>query len=420
MFNSIEKSETRTEIAYTAISSYNLESIQKNGEGNMMRFIKNKVVMVILLITMTLNLGLPGIAVAAEESRIVDSKGKGAFSLAQRWEKRFVSKEVYRYEQGKEVVGFYTKDWVNDNVSHSSLKENSESITGIATFTYKVDTQGNLIGTVPREALKISRKKDIEALALIHNLSSSGFNRQLIHSILTDSDLRAKTISNIYKTLIKQGYDGVNIDFENVSPKDREALSIFMEELGVKLSRDGLKVTMSVPAKTWDSPTNEWSGAFDYNRLSNAVDRLMLMTYDEHWLGGSPGPVASQQWVEKVVNYSTTVAPKEKLLLGVGNYGYDWIVGKGGHKSVPAKKATSLAADYSSEIQWDDASQTPYFNYWKDRMKHVVWFESTHSAARKLDLVNQYNLKGIAIWKLGFELPSFWDMIWGKFQKAEK
>jgi len=139
------------------------------------------------------------------------------------------------------------------------------------------------------------------------------------------------------------------------------------------------------------------------------------MTYDEHWIGGNPGPVASKPWVEKVVDYAAGVIPRDKLLLGIGNYGYDWVVGKGGNRSVPAKNMPELARKYGAAIKWDNQSQTPYFNYWKDGQKHVVWFESTDSAALKLDLVKKYDLKGIAVWRLGFESPDFWDMVEKKF-----
>lgn len=48
------------------------------------------------------------------------------------------------------------------------------------------------------------------------------------------------------------------------------------------------------------------------------------MTYDEHYPGGSPGPIASIGWVNNVVKYATTVIPKEKIYLGLAAYGYDW------------------------------------------------------------------------------------------------
>lgn len=382
---------------------------------------KLNLIMKSLLILCLFSSAFQGSAEAATESKLSKAKGYGFLARAERWNEKYVEKQVVEKNgDQKEVVGFYTKDWSTDNVSHDSLKSNTEQITGVATFTYKINSNGKVIGKAPQKALKVSRENNIETLALVHNLSASGFNRQLIHSILSNPSARSTAISNIYKTLMRNGYDGVNIDFENIAPSDREYLNAFVDELKKKLSKDNLKVTMSVPAKTWDNPYDGWSGAFDYSHLGKAVDSLMLMTYDEHWLGGSPGPVASSPWVEKVAAYSSTVIPKEKILLGMGNYGYDWIVGKGGSSAVPAKKAVPMALNYGADIKWDSNTQTPYFFYWKNSQQHVVWFESTESAAFKLDLVNKYGLNGIAIWKLGFESDSFWDMLEKKFNSSKQ
>jgi spore germination protein YaaH len=44
------------------------------------------------------------------------------------------------------------------------------------------------------------------------------------------------------------------------------------------------------------------------------------MTYDEHYPGGTAGPIASISWVENVVKYAITVIPREKIMLGVAAY----------------------------------------------------------------------------------------------------
>jgi spore germination protein len=382
--------------------------------GGEMYFKANRIWVVILSALMFSSvfwyLPPPGKAEAATTSRITAAKGRGFASLMQRWKYKLQKQDQNNTNQ-KEVVGYYTKDWSNDNMSQFSLMNYSTYITGIATFTFRLDSSGKLIGTQHKEAIKISQDNNIEVYALIHNLTSAGFDSNLIHSILSDPRLRTRTILNIYNMLIGSGYDGVNIDFENVPVTDRDALVKFMTELQEKLEPDGYKVTMSVPAKTWDNPRDGWSGAFDYKSLGQVVDRIMLMTYDEHWLGGAPGPVASKPWVEKVVAYAVQVVPREKLLLGIGNYGYDWIVGQGGYKAVPAKKTIPLAKQYGATINWDNNQGTPYFYYWKNSSKHVVWFESIQSSAVKVDLVKKQGLKGIAIWRLGFEEASFWRMV---------
>ena len=372
------------------------------------------VVVCLLLLSSIVCLPPPGKAEAAEMAGLTAAKGCGLANLALRWSNKIKKVYAQKYNNQKEVLGYYTKDWATDNLSQNSLQAKADKITGIATFSYQVTSTGQINGKIPAQALETAWDNNIETLALIHNLSSSGFDRNLIHSILSNPKLRTETISNIYKTLLKHSFDGVNIDFENIPAEDRQNLNSFMMELSDKLHKDGFKVTISVPAKTSDSPNSGWGAAFDYKKLAQAADRIMLMTYDEHYFGGAPGPVASTPWVEKVIVYASQVIPKDKLILGIGNYGYDWVVSRGGYRSVPSRSAITLAEKYKAAIKWDNENQTPYFYYWDSKGQHVVWFESTSSAAFKLDLVNTYDLKGIAIWRLGFEAPEFWNTVEAK------
>ncbi len=348
----------------------------------------------------------PQITWAAPQSCSSAAKGKGFINLVREWNDRYL-----RTNNDKEVLGYYTKDWATDTLSQRSLENNIGRITGVATFSYTLTSSGQITGETPKEALETAKANDTEIYALVHNLTKSGFDRTLIHNVLSSPQLRAKTVDSIYTTLVSNDFDGVNIDFENVPPGDRQALNEFMTLLREKLAPEGFMVTISVPAKTRDNTIDGWSGAFDYQYLGSVADRIMLMSYDEHWVGGEPGPVASAPWVENVVTYSSGVIPKDKILLGIGNYGYDWIVGKGGYKAVPANSALALAEKYGAVIEWDDYSQTPYFYYWENGQKHVVWFESPESAVFKLNLVKEHDLKGVALWRLGFESWGFWEKV---------
>jgi spore germination protein YaaH len=55
------------------------------------------------------------------------------------------------------------------------------------------------------------------------------------------------------------------------------------------------------------------------------VDGVVIMNYDEHFPGGTPGPVASQDWFTDNLDSAVEEIPKEKLICAIGNYGYDWV-----------------------------------------------------------------------------------------------
>ena len=312
----------------------------------------------------------------------------------------------------KLVLGFTTYYYSGDTSSYSSMSANTSTIDEIATHTYITDASGNIPGLIPTNQITYANNNGIKALAMISN----NFDGNIAKTLLESPSNRQALINNILSAIKTNGYKGVNIDFEGVYYYDRSYLTTFMNELYSTLNPQGFYVTISVPAKTIDSPTNSWSGAYDYAALAKASDQVVLMTYDEHYPGGTPGAIASISWVENVIKYAVTVIPKEKLLVGTAAYGYDW--SSNGTKAYSISGISSLALTYGAVIKWDSLSQSPYFTYSDAAgVSHTVWFENAQSLNYKLDLVNSYDISGIAIWRLGLENADYWTSIKSKFNR---
>ena len=232
--------------------------------------------------------------------------------------------------------------------------------------------------------------------------------------ILVDKETRKKAVNNIVKLVNNYNYSGVNIDFEFIPEWTRRGYTEFIKLLSEKLDDDQL-LTISVFPKI-DVPVS-LQGAYDYAKLANYADRIVIMSYDHHWSTSDPGPIAPINWVEKNIQYALEYIPAEKILLGIANYGYDWAE-NGNTIDLTEKKAVKTAQRYNSEIKWNNIYQTPYFNYEdKNGVKHEVWFENSHSNLFKFNLVKKYNLKGIAIWKLGNSSTEFWNLIANELKK---
>lgn len=312
----------------------------------------------------------------------------------------------------KLVLGFTTYYYSGDTSSYNSMAANTSTIDEIASQTYVTDSYGNISGLVPTNQITYANNNGIKAMAMVSN----NFDGNVAKVLLENSTNRQALINNILNAIKINGYKGAYVDLEGVFYYDRSYLTTFMSELYATLHGQGYYVAMAVPAKTSDSPTNSWSGAFDYVSLANYTDQVALMTYDEHYPGGTPGAIASIGWVENVIKYAVTVIPKEKLLLGIAAYGYDWSVN--GTKAYGINGIYNLASTYSAVIKWDSVSQSPYFTYTDAAgVSHTVWFENAQSLNYKLDLVNSYNLSGIAIWRLGLENADYWTSIKTKFNR---
>ncbi|MBP5426591.1 MAG: hypothetical protein J6Y29_01625 [Clostridiales bacterium] len=301
------------------------------------------------------------------------------------------------------VMGFTVSYYNNDKLSYTSVQSN-KNINMIAVFNYSFDNMENIkiVDEPQQETIEYANNNNIIPLAVVHNIYNGNFNQELLHNMLVDTSKRQVLIHNILIMLTQNGYGGVNIDFENIKKSDKELFTLFITELKDVLARHGYITTVSVPAKTGDVHTSSWNYAFDYKALGNVADYIIIMAYDEHYISSQAGSIASINWVKDILEYSTKVVPSDKLILGLGLYGYDWSSGKG--VAVPAKNCVKLANENNAKVEWDIVSKSPHFSYIKNNVYHEVWYEDNDSINEKLDLINKYNLHGVGFWRLGFEI----------------
>ncbi len=309
----------------------------------------------------------------------------------------------------KEIIGFYAEWWSKDTSSFQSLSSNVKAIRTIAPFWASLEKDGTLTdrgGEDHVSVVEYAHNNQITVLLLLNNVKESNGHNP-IHTVLSDQRLRAKAITSINAYIKKYKLDGINIDFEMVPPSDRDNLTLFMKELSAQLKPQGYLVTIDVFPKQDES--NDVAYAYDYEALARYTDKIMLMTYDQHGAWSGPGPIADSKWIEKNLLYALQYIPKTKLYLGIAAYGYDWSAQ--GVESINYQQAIERADKYNAPIQSDKQSQTPYFYYTdKSGIEHQVWFENGESVKPKLDLVNRYDLAGIAMWKLGEEDPIYWKI----------
>ncbi|MCL6610748.1 MAG: peptidoglycan-binding protein [Peptococcaceae bacterium] len=315
---------------------------------------------------------------------------------------------LYRLKMPKAVMGYYTVDYPGDRLSYNSLLNYGWLVNQVAMFDFFVDGNGNLKGGPSAGGIDLARKRGAKTLMVVHNVKAGSFDSQSAYSAISVKSNRDRLVDNIVSEIEKNGYDGVNIDIEGIPPYGRDHFNAFLEQLSGTLKPKSKLITLAVPAKTGDQG-NSWTQAYDYKTIGRLADYVAIMTYDEHWMNGTPGPVASLPWVTRVIEYSAGVIPPNKILMGIGCYGYDWPDGKKG-TPVKWKDVPNLAAKYGP-AGWNNIYSVPCLTYTVNGVRHQVWFENRYSLAIKLNLVENYGLGGIAMWRLGFEDASFWDTV---------
>jgi spore germination protein YaaH len=170
---------------------------------------------------------------------------------------------------------------------------------------------------------------------------------------------------------------------------------------------------LSVTLHAKVSEPGDWSGARaeDWRALGESADELRIMAYDQANDETPPGPIAPIAWVERALQLAITEIPRDKIVLGVGAYGYDWS-GDGKGKTLQWADVESIARDHAAVIQWDAESQAPWFTYSNGQgQRHTVWYENARSTKAKLDLARRYSIAGVFIWRLGGEDPAIWEAI---------
>lgn len=292
-----------------------------------------------------------------------------------------------------------------DSTSVESLRKALPDLDYVSPFWFYIDAQGQIPDRDQADVSRLIKSRGVKNLPTFRN----NVNYDEFHGVLADPALRQRAIGNIVRLVESHAYDGVNIDFEALTPSDRPHLNGFMADLAAALRPRGKLVTQAVPARDKDSNTG-WAGAFDYAGLAPSNDLILLMSYGYRTASSTvPGSTAPMGWVEGTVAYTLRQVPAQKLLLGVAWYGYDWNVTSGPPAAAMRYDQTmDVAARYGGSYQYDDPSQTAVMNYTKDGQNHQIWYEDERSVTAKMELVNKYGLAGVGGWRLGQEDPDSW------------
>uniref|UniRef100_A0A942T3W9 Glycoside hydrolase family 18 n=2 Tax=Neobacillus citreus TaxID=2833578 RepID=A0A942T3W9_9BACI len=337
------------------------------------------------------------------------------------------SKGVDKMEKTpREVLGFYTEQEGTFPGSQPTVDSQYKSLSSIAPFWYKLDDKspGSVISSVQADhktkVIQSAHEKKLKVYMVVHNLfyETVEKGKQVASDVLNNEKNRDVFIQNLRNEVNQFNYDGINIDMENLNLTDRDSFSLMVKNLSDTLHRDGKVVTVSVPANTGDSRANPWSPWFDYEKLGQYSDGLMIMTYDEHNPRTKPGSTASVDWTEATIRYALKhKVPPAKILLGIAGYGWDWDTTAGKGKYSSYEELIAKKTKYKAKVLWDSHSKTPHFSYVdQEQHSHQVWFENSDSLEYKLDLVEKYNLRGIGIWRLGLEDPEYWKTIPAKIK----
>ncbi|PAQ14710.1 spore gernimation protein [Bacillaceae bacterium SAOS 7] len=300
------------------------------------------------------------------------------------------------------------------------VQEVGDYLTYVSPFAYIMKADGNLEAIDDGPILQAAQAKRVAPLMCITNFTSKDPGSRLAHTILSSTDVQNRLLTNIENTMKKKGYIGLNVDFENVYPADRELYNQFLQRAVDRLRPKGYSVSTAVAPKTSSEQKGLLYEAHDYAAQGKIVDFVVLMTYEWGYRFGPPQAISPLNQMKRVVDYAVKVIPRNKIFLGFQVYARDWLLPhvKGQEaQTFDMQEAIRRAVKYNAVIQYDKTSQSPFYRYWDEKgRQHEVWFEDARSAQAKFDLAKDYNLRGISYWVLGYPFPQNWVLLEANFR----
>jgi len=306
------------------------------------------------------------------------------------------------------TIGFYV-NW--DDTSFTSLKKNAGSLDElIPEWLHLADANGNIViddQTRQNETLNFlkSNNYNLPIAPLINNYSSDeqGWDGKTLAKMLSDPNSRAKNIDSLLNFVQDNNFTGISIDYESIPKNSQADFSQFIKELYAKFHPLGLEVSASIPVV---------DSSFDMNTLAANTDFLILMAYDEHSAEDLAGPIASQNWYAKSLANKFGKLDPSKVVVAVGNYGYDWIDGETSNNTYSFQRSVTVARESEGQITLDPGNLNETYTYYDENDKlHKVFFLDAITAFNEIVEANRYRPKGFALWRLGSEDPSIWQVL---------
>jgi cellulose synthase/poly-beta-1,6-N-acetylglucosamine synthase-like glycosyltransferase/peptidoglycan/xylan/chitin deacetylase (PgdA/CDA1 family)/spore germination protein YaaH len=318
-------------------------------------------------------------------------------------------------EPGQSIVAGFYVNW--DDNSLASLSAHADDLDWvICEWGFLVPGGDSLRLSIDRRvpytiAQRVPDERQrpwIFAMVTNYDSAAKKWDTPALRHLLTDPASRDRALTQLTDTVMRYGLGGVTIDFEEVPANLTGAIVEFEKMLKARLAPQGRLVTQAVSFNDTDA---------QLARYAAVADKLFLMIYDEHYGGGDPGPVASQQWFVRTARRMMRVIPPSKAILSLGAYGYDWNDADDSASAMTFQDVMSAVRDAAVDgrpaaIHFDTVALNPYAT-WSDAdsTDHVAWYLDGVTAYNEILAGDALGAGGMAIWRLGSEDPAIWAVI---------
>ncbi len=288
-----------------------------------------------------------------------------------------------------------------------SVTANTKGLNVISPTWFKIcDNEGNFTSFASQSYVDQVHEMGMEVWALVENIE---YKDSLdMYTLLSSTTNRAKLIEGLVSTVLSYGIDGINVDLEQISMDCGEHYIEFIRELSIPCRANGIVLSVDNYVPTG------YTDHYDREEQGIVADYVVIMGYDEHYAGSAKaGSVASIDFVEDGIKQTVSQVPPAKVINAVPFYTRIWETKDGAVSSqaVGMDMAQEWIGTHNIEAEWDETTCQNYGEYTKDNTLYQVWLEDERSIEVKLNIMENYQIGGVASWRLGYEKPEIWDTI---------
>ena len=326
---------------------------------------------------------------------------------------RDFQKEEYTYLTMEDKVNL---SWhqVTTQEANAYLADSIANISGVnvisPTWFYIQDTAGNIGNIASADYVSLAHERGLKVWGLIDNFTADVSTTETLSQLAS----RQNIIQQLVQAALSVGLDGINVDFESLSEDAGPHFLEFLRELSIECHKNNLVGSVDNPVP------EDFTSHYDRKEQGLVVDYIIIMGYDEHYVGSDAGSVASLPWVEQGVQDTVTEVTPERTILAIPFYTRLWKTAGGAvtSEAIGMDEAQNVLSANAVEPVWDGSVGQNYATFEQDNSTYQIWLEDAQSIAEKVKLIPKYNLAGVAQWKLGFENSSIWQTISDNLQAA--
>ena len=319
---------------------------------------------------------------------------------------RNFEREQYSYliMDGKVNMVWHQVTSTDANAYFADATANMTGVNVISpTWFYLLDTSGNIANISSADYVAQAHEKGLKVWGLIDNFTQEVSTTET----LSNTAARQNIISQLIQAATSVGMDGINVDFESLSEDVGIHFLEFLRELSIECHKNNLVLSVDNPVP------EDFTSHYDRAEQGRVVDYVIIMGYDEHYVGSEAGSVASLPWVEQGIQGTLAEVPAERVINAVPFYTRLWRTTGGNvtSEAIGMDQAQQVISENNVETYWDKTTSQNYGKYDIDNSTYQIWIEDSQSIAEKVKLVSKYNLAGVSAWKLGFENSGIWQVI---------